>query len=111
MSGKRSRDKGAGWERELAKILREAGFAEAKRGFQSRSGSDAPDVVLSDFWVEAKVGARTNPKKALEQATDAERDYDDTSRIPVAVTRDDRKKAMVTMWLTDWIKLGLKWRT
>jgi hypothetical protein len=56
MGGKRSRDKGANYERDIARRWRESGlFPEAKRGIgQTRAGGDVPDVDGTPFWVECK---------------------------------------------------------
>lgn len=58
-SHRRSRTKGRAWEQEVARILRERGWS-AKRGLQSRDGSDAPDVVTDlPLWPECKAGRDT----------------------------------------------------
>lgn len=73
MSGRRSRNKGAAYERELANRWSENGtFPEARRGIgQARSASEVSDVEGTKFWVEAKCKARPNPFRAMEQAEEA----------------------------------------
>jgi len=80
--GKRSRTKGIVWEREVARRLR-AIYPEARRGAQSRTGSDAPDVMGLPWHVECKCGVKPNPRAAMEQA---ERD---SGGLPVVVAIHD----------------------
>jgi hypothetical protein len=105
--GKRSRTKGASWERELAAYLRQHGL-DARRGIgQARSASEVSDVELDGWWVEAKRHRRTNPKAALAQAC-ADTEAHDEGLTPVAVCRDDGTsihEATVTMRLVDWVAL------
>lgn len=114
--GKLSRDKGAAWEREVARRLGEATpGAEVKRGIgQSRGGGrEVADVVHPLFHVECKVGARPPLLPALEQA---ERDAA-PGKHPVAVCRVNRGPGrpkpldVVVMGLDDWLEVvGLLWR-
>lgn len=62
--GKAQREKGKRGERMLAEELRNT-FPELaeqiRRGWQSRSGSDDPDVVgVPGVWFESKVGLRAD---------------------------------------------------
>ena len=50
--------------------------------------------------IEAKRHKRCNIKAALEQAIN---DCQANGKIPVAVTKDDRKEILVTMRLDDWL--------
>ena len=71
MSGARSRNKGAKWERDAAALLAEV-FPDAKRGIgQTRMGSDGADVEGTPYWVECKVGQRPNIYAAIEQSVAA----------------------------------------
>ena len=106
MSGLRSRNKGATWERILVRLFRQAmPEADVKRGFQYRSGQEACDVDATPFWVEAKHHHRTNIKAALRQAVDTA----PHGRIPLAVCKDDRQPAIVSMQLDDFLELVSKW--
>ena len=70
--GKRSRDKGAAWERAVARLIRERTGLDCQRtAMQARGGSERPDIdgeAVRDWWVEVKVGAKPNPRAALRQA-------------------------------------------
>lgn len=102
MSGKKSRTKGHSFERTIAKELRDAtGVGSIRRGLQYRDGSDAPDVVCPPFHIECKRQARVSIEAALEQAVEACAD----DLTPVAVTKKDRGKVIVSMYLSDWIAL------
>lgn len=110
MTGAGCRSKGHAWEREVAGVLRSV-FKGAKRGLsQTRDGSDVPDVDGTPFWIECKVGRRTNPRAALQQAGLASLEFHESAldaplRPPVAVCKDDRAEPFVTMALADWMVL------
>lgn len=60
--------KGKAGERELASVLREAGWTDARRG-QQRSGLDQSDVVGLPGWrIECKRVERLNVFEAFRQA-------------------------------------------
>lgn len=115
--GKASRDKGAAWEREVAKMLRAAGVP-AKRGLgQARSASEVADVQVEGFWVECKVGGPARyPLKALEQANDALTAASaggPITRAPVAICKPDHKKPTATFatWVCDhWVAVTISLR-
>lgn len=120
--GKRSRDKGAAWEREVARMLREAGVP-AKRGLgQARSASEVADVHVDGWWCELKCGEPAKyALKALLQAQLAEHEsYCRTGQRlhPVAICKADRRGPTatlvervrgvtmnVTVSLEDWIRI------
>jgi len=90
--GTNSRRKGATFERTVAQILRQV-YPDAKRGFQFRAGTDAPDVIsCGGWWVECKHGARTNAVAAHAQAVAAS-----DGRTPLVITRDNRGPILVTV--------------
>lgn len=98
--GKYQRTKGHNFERETAKQFREL-FPEAKRGFQTRGGGkEAADVEIPFFHIECKVGKRPNPLAAYKQASE-----DATNKIPVAIIKRDREKALVVFELDVFIKI------
>ena len=104
--GKFSVDKGKRFERELVQMFSMvAPMARVCRGFQWRSGAEVPDVDIPGFWLEAKVGAKTNPRKALRQAT-ADAKF---GRWPLAVCKDDRQTPIVVMALPDFLTMYRQW--
>ena len=104
--GKLSREKGANFEREIARELRDIFGDESRRGFQYRDGQEVGDVMNPAFFIECKRRKRSNVQAALEQAIAA---CTDKSRFPVAITRDDRERTIVTMDLADWKELVGEW--
>ena len=110
MGGNHSRNKGKAGEREVAQLLRIAGF-DARRGFQARAGTDECDVEGIDdpaargggYWVEVKRGRRCNLRGAISQAEE-----DTDGRAPVVIWRDDRAPWMVLISLEDWARMA--WR-
>jgi len=100
--GRGARAKGANFERKLAKIITDATSVEARRGLaQTRGGgAEVSDVEMPLVHIEAKRHKRCNIKAALEQAIN---DCQANGKIPVAVTKDDRKEILVTMRLDDWL--------
>lgn len=93
------RNKGAAWEREVARVLAEATGLDIKRGLgQARSAREVPDVVgLPGWWIECKVGANPPTKRALDQA---ERDCAPTDRC-VAIVKQDRREPMAYLRALD----------
>ena len=109
--GRANRRRGHSWEREIAIIFREL-WPEAKRGYQARGGTkEAPDVDGTPFFIECKRGKKTNIKAALAQADAACHQVTETgtvkvdTRPPIAICKDDRQKATVTMYLEDFMEL------
>lgn len=105
--GKMQRDKGARWERALAKRFHEVmPGANVRRGLcQVRCSSEMADVETPVFWVEAKVGKKPNPRAALAQAQSAA----PKGRVPIAVVKDDRKEPFVTLSLDDFLDFVGEW--
>lgn len=103
--GRGARLKGANFERELAKYFN-SHFDEinAKRGLgQTRGGGEEiADVEIDYIHIEAKRHKQCNIKAALTQAST---DCKQKDKIPVAITKDDRKPILVTMYMDDWIEL------
>ena len=105
--GKSARRKGHNFERYIAKRLREEvynGSPNIKRGHQTSIYDAVPDVETPHFWIECKCQKSPNPAKALEQAeTDMDKAGDD--KLPVAITKKDRRKPVATMWIEDIMQL------
>ncbi len=98
-----SRAKGKNGELELAKVLREHGYMEARRGVQYSGGGDSPDVVgIPGFHVECKRTERGNLYDWLDQAI---RDSDGTGRMPLVAHRRSRREWVAILPLTDFLKL------
>lgn len=103
--GRGARAKGANFERELAKYFNShLTDCNAQRGLgQTRGGGEEiADVEMDHIHVEAKRHKRCNIKAALNQAIT---DCKSKDKLPVAITKDDRKPILVTMLLDDWIEL------
>lgn len=100
-----SRAKGARAERELAKILREHGFEDARRG-QQFSGLEGEDVVGIPFvHIECKNVQRLNLRDAMAQS---ERDARE-DQYPVVMHKKDRMPWLVTLNLEDFITMYKAW--
>jgi hypothetical protein len=102
------RRKGKVWEREVARVFREAmPGTDPHRGRQERSGGDAPDVVgVPGFHIEAKHRATVSPEAALRQA---QADRTDPSTWPLAVIKRNRSAPFVVMDLEDFTALVSQW--
>lgn len=105
MSGSRSRDKGARFERLLVSAFKVC-FPDTYRGQQAHNPRHA-DVEGTPFRIEAKHYAKPSYKTmldALDQAEEnGERFHD--PRIPIAVTKQDGKLPMVHLHLSRFIQL------
>lgn len=92
--GAASKRKGKMGEREACSELGEL-FPDLRRGWQSRAGTDEPDVTGGPWWVEVKRLRRIAAVRHLEQA---ERDTD--GRPAVVVMREDRGQWVAMMRLS-----------
>lgn len=102
MGGKSSQRKGANGERELAKVLEAEGYNIERGG--SQSFGTVPDLMgLPGIHIEVKRVERLNVTEAMHQAErDSERFHDGT---PAVFHRRSREPWLVTMRLSDWLKL------
>ena len=100
--GKSSQRKGADGERELVTVLKEYGF-ETQRGGSETFGT-VPDVVgLPGIHIEVKRREKLNISEAMKQAVrDAARFHDGA---PTVFHRRSREPWLVTMSLSDWLRL------
>lgn len=100
-----SRRKGAEFERKLANILKEYGYA-ARRGQQYCGANGDADVVgLPNIHIEAKAVEKLNLYDAMEQSKkDAV-----CQEIPVVVHKKNRKNILVTMELDSFMKMYLEY--
>lgn len=99
---KQSQRKGAGGERELARILRDAGYDIQRGG--SLSFGEVPDLRgLPNVHIECKRVERLNLPEAMRQSVrDAERFGDG---MPCVFHRRNRESWLVTMRLEDWLSI------
>ena len=101
-----SREKGKAGEREFARLCREHGFANARRG-QQYSGIEGKDIVgLPKVHIEVKRVERLNIEQALQQA---ERDKKE-GEIPIVAHRRNRESWKITMRAEDFFRLYKAWR-
>lgn len=109
--GASQRRKGHAWEREVAREFRAVlgvGSDEVKRGLSQPRGGGAeePDVKLPDtlpWWVECKVGKRTDARAAMRQARADMAKAKVTNKRPLAVCKDDHQTPVVMLELDDFL--------
>ena len=101
-----SRAKGARFERQIAKMLREHGY-EAERGCQHSGGKDSPDVKTSmpRIHIEAKDVERLNIWSALEQS---KRDSGE-GEIPAVFFKRNRTKVYVALPFEEFMEMYKAW--
>lgn len=96
-----SRNKGARGEREIARILLEYGYLEAKRG-QQRSGLEQADVIGLPGWhVESK---RTERPVLWSAWAQANRDCPADAK-PLVVTRKSKQPWLAILRFEDFLDL------
>lgn len=102
-----SRDKGAAYERELARLFREHGY-DARRGQQySGANGDADVVGLPHIHVEAK--RRENGSAAVyDWLTQAVCDARE-GELPAVFHRRNHCSTIVVMRVEDWFELYKAW--
>jgi len=111
MSGLHSRNKGKRFERFVAKMMKTIYGDVVRRGWQSRSGQDEPDVICPDWWIECKHYAkRVDLYAAIKQSChDFDRSPDKKlarQKIPIVVHKVDDKPELVTMMMSDFIEVA-----
>ena len=102
-----SKQKGARAEREVAKILRNHGFADARRTAQYCGNTgDAADVEgVPGFHLEVKIRDEKGHLAIDKWWAQAVRDSDFTGNIPVLVHRKDGQKWKITMDFEMWLEV------
>ena len=105
MSGRRSRDKGARGERELAREISRLFGVEAHRGCQRAGSPDSPDVkaAIPEVHWEAKRVERFNLYSALDQAKS-----DAGDNVPVVAHRRNGRPWVVCVCLDDLPRLAVQ---
>lgn len=104
-----SREKGKRGEREVAKILRDFGFGDARRGQQfSGKEGDADVVGIPLLHLEIKNVEHLNLDKAMEQSErDAKAEFQKKGRVavPVVIHKKNRTPWRITMELKDFLDM------
>lgn len=97
-----SKAKGKNGELEVAHILKEYGFEDARRTAQYCGNTgDASDVVgMEGYHLEVKRNERLNIYEAVEQSIRDARD----GELPVVIHRKNRKPWLITMTLEDYME-------
>jgi len=103
--GRKSRDKGASGERELARELSRLLGVEARRGCQYHGGPGSPDVTadIPDVHIECKRAERFRLYEALEQAIG-----DAGGKVPVVAHRQNHKPWVAIVRLDDLPRLAVQ---
>jgi len=84
MPGSHSRNKGAQFEREVAKMFEEATGKDCHRCLiETQQGNKGDIATEAPYTIQCKVGQRPNPLKAYQEAKDAAPEGD----LPVAVIK------------------------
>ena len=106
-----SRNKGHAFEREMARLFKTY-FPQAKRGFQTRGGTaEAPDLEGTPWYIDCKRMKRCNILGALRQAEAGVYEVSEGGttrrdlRPPLAICRNDRERAVVALYLEDFMKM------
>lgn len=99
-----SKQKGARFERQLASMFREFGYADARRTAQYCGNTgDASDVVgLAGIHVEAK---SHETMRLYDWMAQAKRDSENTGNMPAVFHKKSRADILVTMTMDDWMRL------
>ena len=100
-----SRQKGARFERQLAKVFREHGY-EARRGQQYCGANGDADVVGLPFThVECKAVERLNIFDAMAQSKHDAKE----GEIPIVCHKKNRTGWLVTMEIEDFFTIYREW--
>lgn len=99
-NGRRSRAKGAAFERWVVSELRRVGLPAERNIAQVRTAArEGCDVEGTEWWIECKVGAAPNPFTAYVQAESDRPDHD--ARPILVAWKRDRHEPMVTAQIHD----------
>lgn len=99
-----SREKGKRYERELAALLRAAGYPDAHRTaqYEGKSGKAYDIEGVPGIAIEAKHRERMELYDWIAQAV---RDSEGSGLLPVVMHRKNNAETLVTMRLTDWLEV------
>ena len=100
-----SRRKGAGYERELARALRQYGYDATRTAQYCGKTGQAADVIgLPGIHIEAKHQEQTRLYDWIGQAVrDAE--AEGVGNLPAVFHRRNNSETLVTMRLDDWMQI------
>lgn len=103
----KSIDKGKNGEREFARVLRDCGYTNARRGQQHKGGTDSPDVVggPEGFHFEVKRTERNDIYGWLEQANRDASANGDTHTIPVVAHRKNGRPWVAILNMEDLLSI------
>ena len=103
-----SKAKGARFERDLAKKLREYGYETRRTAQYCGNTGDASDVVgLPGIHIEAK---HAEQMRLYEWMAQAKRDAEaGGGKLPAVFHKKNNAEILVTMELKDWINLYREW--
>lgn len=99
-----SKQKGARFERQLAGLLREYGYTDARRTAQYCGNTgDASDVIgLPGIHIEAKHQEKMSLYDWMDQA---KRDSEESKNFPTVFHKKNNADILVTMRFDDWMQL------
>lgn len=93
-------EKGKKGEREFARVCREHGYADARRG-QQHSGIEGEDTVgLPGIHIEVKRVERLNLEDAMSQSV-----RDAQGKVPIVAHRKNNHHWLITMRADDWFSI------
>lgn len=100
-----SKQKGARFEREVAKLFKFLGY-DARRGVQYCGINGDADVIgVPGIHIETKHVERLNIYDAMDQAKRDARE----GELPVVIHRKNNHNVLVTMEFDDWGELYREW--
>lgn len=99
-----AKEKGKRFERQVAEILRDAGYSSARRTAQYAGKTpDSADVIgLPGFHIEAKAQEKMHLYDWMDQSV---RDSEGTDEIPVVIHKQNRKPILVSLLLEDFLNI------
>lgn len=100
-----SRDKGARFEREVARLFKDWGYNAERSAQHCGKTGQAPDVIgVPGIHIECKHVERMSLYDWYNQAkNDAE--ASGTGNLPTVIHKQNNKPILVTMEFNDWIRL------
>lgn len=97
--GRWSRDKGHGFEREIAIMFREIGYPKACRQLEYQEGKGVDLANTGIYDIQCKRGRKYASLSAIKEVPFAE------GRVPLLITRGDYEETLVAMPLKHFLGL------